>query len=95
MHCLRLKNWHPSAKITYTKFRNFRICHQTNGNDFPRCPQEHHETYIKYEAYYDKKTKASKLKEQQMMYVLQPKADHQGSEIPFTHFRWIGLYIVE
>ena len=42
-----------------------------------------------------KKTKASKLKEQQKMYVLRPKADHQGSEIPFTDFRWIGLYIVE
>ena len=27
--------------------------------------------------------------------VLQPKADHQGSEIPFTEFRWIGPYIVE
>ena len=24
-----------------------------------------------------------------------PKADHQGSIIPFTDFRWIGPYIVE
>ena len=29
------------------------------------------------------------------MYVLESKADHQGSEIPFTEFRWIGSYIVE
>ena len=25
----------------------------------------------------------------------EPKADHQGSKIPFTDFRWIGPYIVE
>ena len=29
------------------------------------------------------------------MYILQPKADHQGSKIPSTDFRWIGPYIVE
>ena len=29
------------------------------------------------------------------MFVLQPKADHQGSKAPFTNFRWIGPYIVE
>ena len=29
------------------------------------------------------------------MYVLQPKADHQGSKIPFTVIRWIVPYIVE
>ena len=42
-----------------------------------------------------KKANASKLKEPQYVYVLQPKADHQGSKIPFTSFRWIGPYIVE
>ena len=26
---------------------------------------------------------------------MQPKADHQGSKIPFTEFRWVGPYIVE
>ena len=26
---------------------------------------------------------------------MQPKADHQGSKIPFTEFRWMGPYIVE
>ena len=29
------------------------------------------------------------------MYILQPKADHQGSKIPSTDFRWIGPYIIE
>ena len=45
------------------------------------------QAYIKYKAYYDKKANASKLKEQQYMYILQPKADHQGNKIPFTEFR--------
>ena len=27
--------------------------------------------------------------------MLQPKADHQGSKIPFTEVRWIGPYIIE
>ena len=48
------------------------------------------QAYIKYKAYYDKKAKASKLKEADYVYILQPKADHQGSKIPFTEFRWMG-----
>ena len=46
--------------------------------------------YIEYKAYYDKKANASTLKHAENVYVLQPKADHQGSKIPFTDFRWIG-----
>ena len=42
-----------------------------------------------------KKTNASKLKQAEYVYILQPKADHQGSKIPFTDFRWIGPYIIE
>ena len=53
------------------------------------------QAYIKYKAYYDKKAKASKLKEADCVYDLQPKADHRGSKIPFTEFRWTGPYIVE
>ena len=52
-------------------------------------------TYIKYKAYYSKNTNASKLKKQNYVYVLQSKADHPGSKIPFTDFRWLGPYIVE
>ena len=51
--------------------------------------------YIKYKAYYEKKIEASKLKEQQIIQVLQPTADHQGSKIPLTVFRWKGPYVVE
>ena len=53
------------------------------------------QAYIKYKAYYDKKGNASKLKEADYVFILQPKADHQGSKIPFTDFRWIGPYIIE
>ena len=53
------------------------------------------QAYIKYKAYYDKKANASKLKQSDYAYTLQPKADHQGSKIPFTDFRWIGPYIIE
>ena len=53
------------------------------------------QAYIKDKAYCDKKTNASKLKEHQYVYVLQPKADHQWSKIPFIDFRWISPYVVE
>ena len=53
------------------------------------------QAYIKYKAYYDKKANASKLNEAYYVYVLQPEADHQGSKIPVTEFRWIGPYIFQ
>ena len=53
------------------------------------------QAYIKHKAYYDKKANASKLKDADYVDVLQPKADHQGSKIPFSEFRWIGPYIFE
>ena len=53
------------------------------------------QAYIKNKAYYDKKANASKHKQSDFVYILQPKADHQGSKIPFTDFRWIGPYINE
>ena len=49
---------------------------------------------IKYKGYYGKKTNASKLKEKDLVYVLKPKADHQGSKNPLTGFPWIGPYNV-
>ena len=53
------------------------------------------QAYIKYKAYHDKKANASKLKQADYVFILQPKADHQGSKNPFTDFCWIGLYIFE
>ena len=53
------------------------------------------QAYIKYKDYYDRKTNATQLKKADYVYVLQPKADHQGSKIPFTEFRWTGPYFFE
>ena len=52
------------------------------------------QAYIKYKAYYDRKANASKFKQTDYVFILQPKADDQGSKIPFTDFRWIGPYII-
>ena len=62
---------------------------------YPDVRKNTMQAYIKYKAYYDKKANASKLEEADYVYILQPKADHQGSKIPFTEFLWIGPYIVE
>ena len=53
------------------------------------------QAYIKYKAYYNKKVNASKLKQADYVFILQPKADHEGSKIPSTDFRWMGRYINE
>ena len=45
------------------------------------------QAFIKYKAYYDKKANASELKQADYVYILQPKADHQGSKIFFTDSR--------
>ena len=50
---------------------------------------------IKYKKCYDKKAKASPLKEKDYCFILQPNADHQRSKIPFRDFRWIGPHLVE
>ena len=52
------------------------------------------QSYIKYKEYYDRKAKAAPLKENDYCFVLQPKADHQGSKIPFRDYRWVGPFIV-
>ena len=53
------------------------------------------QSYTKYKRYYVKKTKAWPLREKDYCYILQPKADHQRSKIPFRDFRRIGPYLVE
>ena len=35
------------------------------------------------------------MKENEFCFVLQPKADHQGSKIPFRDYRWVGPFIVQ
>ena len=35
------------------------------------------------------------MKENDYCFVLQPKADHQGSKIPFRDYRWVGPFVVQ
>ena len=73
----------PTWQIAQDVLDQSEMIHQDVGKNTMQA-------YIKYKAYYDKKANASKLKEADYVYVLQPKADDQGSKIPFTEFRWIG-----
>ena len=69
----------PTSQIAREVLEQAEMIHQdVRKNTVP--------AYIKYKAYYDKKANASKLKEADYVYVLQPKTDHQGSKIPFTEF---------
>ena len=78
----------PTSQIAQEVLEQTEMIHQDARKNTMQA-------YIKYKAYYDKKANASKLKEADYVYILQPKADHQGSKIPFTEFRWIGPYIIE
>ena len=53
------------------------------------------QAYINYKAYFDKKTNASKLKNANYVYILQPRAGHQGCKSPFMGFHWFGPYFFE
>ena len=50
---------------------------------------------LKYKDYYDRKARASPLQDNDYCFVLQPKADSQGSELPFRDYRWISPFIVQ
>ena len=53
------------------------------------------QSYLKYKEYYYRKAKAAPLLEKDYCFVLQPKADSQGSKIPFRDFRCIGPFVVQ
>ena len=78
----------PTSQIAQEVLEQTEMIHQDVRKNIMQA-------YIKYKAYYDKKADASKLKEADYVYIWQPKADHQGSKIPFTEFRWVGPYIIE
>ena len=82
------KNPSPDSQIAQDVFEQTEII-------FQEVRRNAMQAYIKYKAYYDKKAKASKLKQADYVFILQPKADHQGSKIPITDFRWIGPYTIE
>ena len=73
----------PTSQIAQEVLEKTEMIHQDVRKIIMRA-------YIKYKAYYGKKANASKLKEADYVYILQPKADHQGSKIPFTKFRWLA-----
>ena len=53
------------------------------------------QSYLKNNAYYDRKAKASPLTATNYCYILNPKADTQATKIPYQEFRWIGPYKIE
>ena len=53
------------------------------------------QSYLRYKEYYDRKAKAAPLQENDFCFVLQPKADTQGSKIPFRDFRRTGPFVVQ
>ena len=78
----------PTSQIAQEVLEQTEMIHQdVRKNIMQAC--------IKYKAFYDKKTNASKLKEADHVYIMQPKADHQGSKFPFSEIRWIAPYIIE
>ena len=78
----------PTSQFAQDVLRRTEMIHQDVRKNAMQA-------YTKHKAYYDKKANASKIKEADYVYVLQSKADHQWSKIPFTEFRWIGPYVIE
>ena len=78
----------PSSQIAQDILDQTELVHQDVRKNTMQA-------YIKYKAYYDKKANASKPKEADYVYILQPKADYQGSKLLFTEFRWIVPYVIE
>ena len=52
------------------------------------------QSYIRYKHYYDKKANAHPLHVNEYCYALHPRANTQGTKIPFKEYRWTGPYIV-
>ena len=50
--------------------------------------------FHKYKAYYDRKAKASPLKVNDFVFLLNPKISEQSEKIPFNSFKWEGPYKV-
>ena len=72
-----------------------QVVHEQTEMIFQDLRKKALQAYIKHKAYYDKKASASKLKQAQYVFVLQPNVGHHGSEILFTDFWWIGPLIIE
>ena len=78
----------PTSQIAQEVLEQTEMIHQDVRKNILQA-------HFKYKAYYGKKANVSKLKEADYVYMFQPKADHQGSKVPFTEVLWIGPYIIE
>ena len=70
------ENLHSSAKTTTPDSKHAEDVLKQTEIIFQDVCKTTMQAYIKYKAYYAKKTIESKLKERENLYVLQPKADH-------------------
>ena len=52
------------------------------------------QSYIRYKQYYDKKANAHPLHVNEYCYALHPRANTQGTKIPFKEYLWTGPYNV-
>ena len=52
------------------------------------------QSYIRYKQYYDKKANAHPLHVNEYCYALNPRANTQGTKIPFKEYLWTGPYNV-
>ena len=66
----------PTTDIAEELLRRTKILYDKNKKNVMQ-------SYIKYKKYYDKKAKASPMEEKDYCFILEPKADHHGSKIPF------------
>ena len=94
-HILDLKMGIRPQKIPPLYAQIAQDAHEQTEKFFKDVRKNARQAHIKYKAYYDRKTNDSKLKKADYVFIIQPKADHQGSKITFTDFCWIGPYIIE
>ena len=82
------KNFLPTTELAEElQLRTQSLIDQTKRNIMP--------LYLKDKENYDRGARAAPLQENDCCFILQPKADSQGSKIPFRDYRWIGPLIVQ
>ena len=52
------------------------------------------QSYVRYKQYYDKKVNAHPLNVNEYCHALHPKANNQGTKLPFKEYLWTGPYII-
>ena len=52
------------------------------------------QSYVRYKQYYDKKANAHPLNVNEYCYALHPKANTQGTKLPFKEYLWTAPYVI-